>query len=125
MDRLAKSLGVRFYISPDVAIAAVARGLLRIVDAFLLGELPEEGVPEHVRGDLDPLAGGAVRVRLRSGAPQNLEGLHAVEVAKFGDAKAGAEEDGDHGVIAEPLVGAAAGPDAKCLGSAEEPERSR
>jgi len=56
VDRGGKRLAVRFYVSPDVSVAAMARGFLGVVNAFGLGQLPEKRMPEDVRRHVDPLS---------------------------------------------------------------------
>jgi hypothetical protein len=48
--------------------------------------------------------------------------LLGIETEQLAEAKPGAEEHGDRGVIAEPLVGSPTRSDTKRLGRGEEPD---
>ncbi len=79
VDRVGECLLTWFHVPPDVAVAFVSACFLSVVDALLLSELSEEGVSQHVWGDVDRLAILPVGVGLVGDTLENLEELVARE----------------------------------------------
>ncbi len=71
INGLSRCLAVGHNIAPDVAIALVAGGFASIVQAFGLGQLAQEDMPEHVRNDLHVLILWQVGIGLAGDATDN------------------------------------------------------
>ena len=67
INRIRQGLLVGLDVAPDVAVALVAGGFAGVVDAFLLGELAQEGMAQHVGRDVERLMPGRVMTSQDSG----------------------------------------------------------
>jgi hypothetical protein len=88
VDRLGETLGLGAYIAPDTAIAPTPRELHGVVHPYFIRDVPAQGMPQDMLGDLAVLRRREVGVGLLVHASQDDERLGAVEPL----ATAGAED---------------------------------
>jgi hypothetical protein len=64
LDRLGETLGFGAHIAPDTAIAPMPRELHGVVHPVFIRDVPEQGMPQDMRGDLEVLLRRKVGVGL-------------------------------------------------------------
>jgi hypothetical protein len=87
VDRLGETLGLGAHIAPDTAIAPMPRELHGVVHPFFIRDVPEQDMPQDIRGDLEVLRRREVGVGLLGNASQDDERLGAVEPLATAGAK--------------------------------------
>jgi hypothetical protein len=87
LDRLDKTLGFGAHIAPDTAIVPMPREFHSVVPPVFMRDVPERGMPQDMREDLEVLLRREVGVDLLGHASQDDEPLGAVEPLASAGAK--------------------------------------